>query len=1569
MKRRWVALIGAAAMAASTLATVTAAVPASAAPCDPGNSPIVCENSKPGSPASEWEIAGNGDPGLQGFATKFSVNVGETEQFKIKTTASSYTVDIYRLGWYGGMGARKVASVTPIARTQPNCISDSTTGLVDCGNWAVSASWAVPSDAVSGVYIAHLVNPVNLDSSQMTFVVRNDASHSDVLFQTSDSAWQAYNVYGGSDFYAGIPAGRAYKLSYNRPFSTRGSESGRDFLFSNEFPMLQFLERNGYDVSYMGSLDTDRRGSLLLNHKTFVSTGHDEYWSGQQRTNVEAARNAGVNLAFFSGNEVFWKTRWEPSIDGTATDGRTLVCYKETWANAKIDPTPAWTGTWRDPRFSPPSDGGRPENGLTGTAYMSNFTDLPITVSEREGKLRLWRNTSLANLPVGSSAALADHTIGYESDEDLDNGFRPQGLVRLSTTTGATPQYLQDYGNTVAPGTTSHHLTEYRASSGALVFGAGTIQWAWGLSQNHDGVGAAADPRIQQATINILADMGATAATVMSGLVASTTSADTQGPTTVITSPAAGTTLANGTTITATGTASDNGGGKVAGVEVSTDGGATWHPATGQGSWTYTFTLSGRGAVTLKVRAVDDSANIGAAASAAVTVNCPCSLFGDKLPATPSVSDTSAVELGVQFTPADTGYVTAIRFYKGTGNTGTHTGSLWTSAGQLLATGTFTNETGTGWQTLQLAQSVPVNGGATYVVSYFAPNGHYAADSGFFAAQDYSAPPLSAKGRPSGVSNGVYSSGHSFPTSTYGNTNYYVDVQFSVDDTTPPVVTGQSPLPGSTSVATTAKPRAVFSRAITQSSLTFTLTDASSAIIPGAVTYDATSLAATFTPTGPLARGATYTVTVSASSAYGVPMTVPVTWSFTIALTDPLPGSCPCSIWTDSTIPAVASVSDTGNVELGVKFTADVDGEIAGIKFYKGPGNVGTHTGSLWTSTGTQLASATFVGESTTGWQTVLFLTPVAVTANTTYIASYRAPVGGYAATVNGLASPVNSGPLHTLAGGAVYTYGTGFPTSTSSTNYWVDVVYNARDAAPAVASTSPGSDATNVPTSQVVTASLSGQIQSSTPKLALKDAANAVVAGTSTYTDSSKTASFTANAPLASGTTYTATVSGAAALSGAVMSPYSWSFTTAGPTACPCTLFESTARPATIDSGDTSAISLGVKFTPSMTSYAVGVRFYKSTANTGTHTVSIWSSAGVRLGMATVTGESAAGWQTAKFGQPVQLTSGQQYTASYYAPNGHYSASGGFFTVPWTNGILGAPVSAGTYRYGGDAFPTDTYNAANYWVDPIVQPGSAPDTSPPVVLSRSPIAGATSVPVGVAPTAVFSEDITTSSLTMTLKTSAGAAVAASTVYDSASRTATLTPNVGLARGTTYTETVSASDLAGNAMTPVSSVFTTAQPSPQPGVCPCSLWDDAATPAVITVNDSATVELGIKFSTDIAGSITGVRFYKGPQNVGIHTGSLWSTSGTRLATGTFTGESSTGWQTLAFASPVAVTAGTTYMASYLTSGYYSATGGGVAAIDRSPLHTGSNPAAYVYGGGYPTNPSSANYWVDPVFAP
>jgi hypothetical protein len=155
------------------------------------------------------------------------------------------------------------------------------------------------------------------------------------------------------------------------------------------------------------------------------------------------------------------------------------------------------------------------------------------------------------------------------------------------------------------------------------------------------------------------------------------------------------------------------------------------------------------------------------------------------------------------------------------------------------------------------------------------------------------------------------------------------------------------------------------------------------------------------------------------------------------------------SLWTNATLPAVASQGDTKAVEVGVKFRSDVSGYIVGLRFYKGGANTGTHIGNLWTSTGTLLASATFTGETASGWQQVFFSSPVAITANTVYVASYHTNVGGYSVTRNYFASGYNNAPLHALADGAnggdgVYLYGAGgFPTQTySSTNYWVDVLF-----------------------------------------------------------------------------------------------------------------------------------------------------------------------------------------------------------------------------------------------------------------------------------------------------------------------------------------------------------------------------------------------------------------------------------------------------------------------------------------------------------------------------------------------
>ena len=165
-----------------------------------------------------------------------------------------------------------------------------------------------------------------------------------------------------------------------------------------------------------------------------------------------------------------------------------------------------------------------------------------ITVPAADGKMRFWRNTSIANLSPGQTAPLPTGTLGYEWDEDVDNGFRPSGLIRMSDTIVNLPAgyYLQDYGSTYGAGTANHALTLYRHVNGALVFGAGTVQWSWGLDAVHDGTATPTRLEMQQATVNLFADMGVQPATLGAGLTTAAPSTDTVAPTSAITSPANG---------------------------------------------------------------------------------------------------------------------------------------------------------------------------------------------------------------------------------------------------------------------------------------------------------------------------------------------------------------------------------------------------------------------------------------------------------------------------------------------------------------------------------------------------------------------------------------------------------------------------------------------------------------------------------------------------------------------------------------------------------------------------------------------------------------------------------------------------------------------------------------------------------------------------------------------------------------------------------------------------------------------------------------------------------------------
>lgn len=592
--------------------------------------PIVTENQNPGT--LNWNINGIGDTTIMGFATDISVNKGQRITFKIRTNATAYKIDIYRIGYYQGIGGRKVGTgvvTATLPQIQPPGIYDATTGLLDCGNWAESAYWDVPATAVSGVYTAKLTKTApSGGSQQIIFVVRDDAGTSDLLFQTSDATWQAYNTYGDNgirnSFYtgsvSGYPNGRAPKISYNRPFLAGIYD--KDFFFRGEYAMVRWLERNGYNVSYTTCVDADRNGGLIKNHKVYLSVGHDEYWSAGQRANVEAARNAGVNLAFLSANTCYWKTRWENSVDGTGTPFRTLVCYKEgtdgeRTCGTKCDPLPGvWTGTWRS-GCEYNIDGCRPENALLGQiSYYSTGYDEAMQVPATYKDFRFWRNTTIASLSSGQTASLYNN-LGFEFDYEQSayQAANPAGRVRLSETN-------------ITAGIV-HQMSLYRHSSGAFVFGSGTIDWALALETDMGsggiwGATKTPDPRVQQATLNVLADMGAQAATRQSDLVAAAQTGDNTAPSTVITSPANRSTVTVGSPVTITGTATEAGG-VVAGVEVSTDGGTTWKPATVSAiapsvNWSFTWTPTVAAVYTIRSRSVDDMSNLETTATSTNTI-------------------------------------------------------------------------------------------------------------------------------------------------------------------------------------------------------------------------------------------------------------------------------------------------------------------------------------------------------------------------------------------------------------------------------------------------------------------------------------------------------------------------------------------------------------------------------------------------------------------------------------------------------------------------------------------------------------------------------------------------------------------------------------------------------------------------------------------------------------------------------------------------------------------------------------------------------------------------------------
>jgi hypothetical protein len=472
-----------------------------------GVNPIQAENALAGDPT--WnQFSTNVDPlALSGYASKISLNKGDSVDFNITTKDSTVSIDIYRTGYYNGDGARKILSMGSFpGQRQAIAAPDPTTGMVAM-NWTKTATLVVPTTWVTGVYLAKLTGSPSGNQSFIFFVVRNDGGHEKYLFQTSVTTYHAYNVYGGTSLYANqtnksvYPYAHATKVSFDRPFEPAASNGAGQFL-QYEYPFLRWMESQGFDATYTTDIDTHTNVNPLTNHKAFLVIGHDEYWTKAMRDNVAAAVNAGVNLGVFAANTSYWQIRLEPNAVGVPN--RVIVGYKD-FALSASRPGP-------DPFFCPSAPCGP---GTDNTRVTTLWRSWPVSQPEQALVGVMFESSASGNYVVQNSShwiyagtGLVDGSqitgiIGYEYDRFFNS--------YVDDNTGATVTLTPQPGLTIlsrSPVASSYSNSSiYTASSGARVFAAGTIEWNAGLDSSGWGC-TCVSPALRRITMNILVNFG-----------------------------------------------------------------------------------------------------------------------------------------------------------------------------------------------------------------------------------------------------------------------------------------------------------------------------------------------------------------------------------------------------------------------------------------------------------------------------------------------------------------------------------------------------------------------------------------------------------------------------------------------------------------------------------------------------------------------------------------------------------------------------------------------------------------------------------------------------------------------------------------------------------------------------------------------------------------------------------------------------------------------------------------------------------------------------------------------------
>jgi hypothetical protein len=447
------------------------------------------ENAKTGDPS--WRLTTTAtNREIEGYASATSVNRGAAISFYVNTASPSYTMDIYRMGWYGGLGARRLSpTITLPGIRQPAPITDPSTFLVQCP-WIPQYTLSIPDSAdptdwASGIYLVKLTESIFGKQSYIIFVLRDDLRISDLLFQSPTNTYNAYNSWGGSSLYS---TPQAYKVSYDRPYNF-GSGSGQFMQWGWENSMLRFLEREGYDVTYATDLDTHSTPNIFFNHKAVLDVGHDEYWSWEMRDNWEAARDSGINQGFFGSDDSNWQVRFEPStLTGVAN--RTMVSYKKATldpynSDGNPDHLHLVTVRFADPPVN------RAEAAMVGVQYIfQTFGEYDMVVADSS-------HWAFANTGLEDGDHLAG-LLGYEADE-------------IAASTPADVDDLTHSPYQVMGVDFASDMTAYTTISGSTVVAAGSMHWAWAMDDLNTAEKTepqVVNPAVQQSLRNVLARFG-----------------------------------------------------------------------------------------------------------------------------------------------------------------------------------------------------------------------------------------------------------------------------------------------------------------------------------------------------------------------------------------------------------------------------------------------------------------------------------------------------------------------------------------------------------------------------------------------------------------------------------------------------------------------------------------------------------------------------------------------------------------------------------------------------------------------------------------------------------------------------------------------------------------------------------------------------------------------------------------------------------------------------------------------------------------------------------------------------